>query len=107
VAGAPPPAAALATLSIKSFKVVPTSAKKPFTVSFVLNAPATVRFEIRRLNGKLVRAIVQKKKAGKVTIKWNRLDSRGRRVLAGRYRVTIIVTASGVTKRVSKIIRVR
>lgn len=104
---APPPTGPT-TLSLTSFTVVPAGARSPLVVSFVLNAPATVTFEVRRPDDALVRRIVHRDKNGKVTLKWNLLDGKGRHVKPGRYRVKVdAVSADRVTATASKTVRVR
>ena len=112
VAPAAAPAVAgpgLRLLSLSRLRVTqPTTSMAAVTVA--LTAPASLQLQVRRTNNnKLVRRVWGKApKGGVVTLRWNKRDTKGKRVKPGNYRFVIIAkAANGQQKIVRKTVRIR
>jgi hypothetical protein len=94
----PPPPPAAAPLQVTALAMSPTPVKTTGTASASLSAPATVTVRILSAKGALVRNLLTQaaKPAGTLSVKWDRIDSAGRRVAKATYVLEIVASdASG------------
>jgi len=86
----------------------PTSVK-PVTVSVHVSTAATVRLQVRKINGRLVWSkTVKRVTAGTAKLRWNLRDAHGHRVKKGKYVFTItVVDNTGFRVVVKRTVRVR
>ncbi len=99
----------LRLLSLSRLRVTQPTASTA-SVRVELSAPASLQLQVRRTNNnKLVRRVWgTAPKGGVVTLRWNKRDTKGKRVKPGNYRFVIIAkAANGQQKIVRKTVRVR
>ena len=106
----------LVPFAISTIRVTPTGAvakgvralSSPVLIRFRLRGAATVRLDVRNTKGVLVRRFNRKvKKAGLVTFKWNLNNTKGRRVITGRYRLVVSISNRDGTTRFNRTVQVR
>lgn len=89
------------SVSVDGLLVTPTPVTKSATVRFSLSLPATTTVEIVSASGTVVRTLRAgvAMEAGETSIKWDRKDGRGRRVVGGTYHARVVaqVTSSATT----------
>jgi hypothetical protein len=109
-ATAPAPGGPPVPLSLSGLRVrLAAASGATAAISVQLSTPASLRLDVRRQNGKLVRRILGRTdRPGITTLRWNKRDANGRRVKPGIYRFVIVAkSATGERKVVAKWVRVR
>ena len=99
---------AISTVRVGPTGKVTKSLSAPVRIRFRLRGAATVRLDIRNTKGVLVRRFNRKvKKAGLVSFTWNLNNTKGRRVITGRYRLVVSISNRDGTTRFNRNVQVR